>query len=249
MSEAPVTRARLQRELAVNAATKPINVAVPAGVAVAAVLAGVPLLFVVAAVVYVVLAVMTFFDEGEATKVADKLYGRQRQTTGAVPGLEAKALAPPIRAQLEAARREQQAIATTIEGSDLSWADVRSETGQLVSALEAAARRAQRLSSYLSAQDVAALDQRIGECQRSGERETLTALQTQRGELERLDGMLRSAYGEMEQVNASLRTVHARLVGAAVSSEAGADADLAGDVRELRARVETLTTGLDTAAH
>ena len=92
-----------------------------------------------------------------------------------------------------------------------------------------------------------ALDRRIRECQESGERETAAALSTQRTELERLDGMLRGAYGEMEQVNASLRTVHARLVGAAVTSEAGADADLAGDVRELRERVETLTSGLDAS--
>jgi len=245
MSHEPVTRARLQRELAVNAATKPLNITVPAGVAVAGILTGAPWLLAVAAVVYVALAALTFFDEDEAAKVGDRIYGREDEA--AKPLLEAKALAPPIRGQLEAARAEQQAIARTIEGSDLSWADVRSETGQLVKALEAAARRAQRLSSYLAGQDVRALDMRIRQCQESGERETAAALRTQRTELERLDGMLRGAYGEMEQVNASLRTVHARLVGAAVTSEAGADADLAGDVRELRERVETLTSGLDAS--
>jgi len=244
----PVTRAKLQRALVANAATKPLNVVAPAGVAVAGVLVGAPWLFVIAAVVYLALGVMTFFDEKEAERVADRLYGRQRKQLGATGNeLDVKALAPPIRAQLDAARHEQEAIARTIEGSDLSWVDVRSETSQLVSALEAAARRAQKLSEYLGMQDTGALDRRIRECQQSGESETAYALLTQREELERLDKMLRSVYGEMEQVNASLRTVHARLVGAAVSSAAGADAEIAGNVRELRARVETLTDDLGVA--
>jgi ABC-type phosphate transport system auxiliary subunit len=238
----PVTRQRLQRELVVNAVTKPVNIAVPAAGVVAAIAIGALWLVAVAVLVHAALAAMTFFDEAEAAKVGDRVYGREDKPRDA---LEPSAFVPPIRAQLEAARAEQTAIARTIEGSDLSWADVRSETAQLVTALEAAARRAQKLSVYLGGQDVAGLERRIGECDRSGEAETAVALRTQHAELQRLDGMLRSAYGEMEQVNASLKTVHARLVGAAVSSEAGADADLAGDVRELRERVETLTDGLD----
>jgi ABC-type phosphate transport system auxiliary subunit len=244
MADEPVTRKHLQRELVVNAATKPMNIGVPVSVAVAGILTSAPWLLAVAAVVYVALAAMTFFDEDEAAKVGERVYGREDKPR---QELEASALMPPIRAQLEAARHEQHAIAKTIEGSDLSWADVRSETGQLVSALEAAARRAQRLGVYLAGQDVVGLERRIGECDQTGETETAAALRTQHAELRRLDEMLRSAYGEMEQVNASLKTVHARLVGAAVTSEAGADADLAGDVRELRERVETLTSGLDTA--
>ncbi|HEX6391042.1 MAG TPA: hypothetical protein VFZ89_16400, partial [Solirubrobacteraceae bacterium] len=118
------------------------------------------------------------------------------------------------------------------------------ESGQLVAALEAAARRAQKLSAYLADQDPYGLERRIQECERSGQHQTAEALRTQLAELRRLNGMLHNTFGEMEQVNASLKTVHARLVGAAVSTEAGADADLAGDVRELRARVETLTAGL-----
>jgi hypothetical protein len=195
-----------------------------------------------AAVVYVVLAAMTLFDEDEATAVGDRVYRRDEPARAS---LEAKALMPPIRAQLETARAEQRAIAQTIEGSDLSWADVRSETGQLVAALEAAARRAQKLSVYLSSQDPYALQTRIQECERSGQSQTAQALRTQLTEVQRLNEMLQGAFSEMEQVNASLKTVHARLVGAAVSSEAGADADLAGDVRELRERVETLTSDLN----
>lgn len=242
---APVTREHLRRELVVNAATKPLNIALPAAVVIAGVLVGTPWLFVVALVVYLGLAATTFFDEREAERVGDRVYGRDRPRVAGT--LDPRTLAPPIRAQLEAARGEQAAIARTIEGSDLSWADVRGETAALVAALEAAARRAQRLSDYLASQDAEAIRRRIAACERDGERETADALRTQVAELDRLDGMLRGAYGEMEQVNAALRTVHARLVGAAVSSAAEADADLAGDVRDLRERVETLTSGLDAS--
>jgi hypothetical protein len=243
--EAPPNRSQLQRQLILNAATKPVNVAVPAGVAVAGVLVA-PWLFGVALVVYFALAATTFFDENEAQRVGDKAYGRVRPL-GAGGDLDPKTLVAPIRAQLEAARAEQVAIAKTIEGSDLAWADVSGEVSSLVSAIEAAARRAQKLNGYLAAQDVGDIDRRIRAYQQDGQTDTAQALRTQRTELERLDGMLRKAYGEMEQVNAALKTVHARLVGAAVSSEADADATLAGDVRELRHRVETLTDGLGTA--
>lgn len=244
MGNEPVTRDDLRRALAVNAATKPVNVAVPAAVVVAGVLLGAVWLVAVAVIVYVALGLMTFFDEGEARRVGQAAYGRERPAPAAQ--LDARGFAPPIRAQLEAARAEQAAIGRAIAESDLGWADVRTETGALVTALEAAARRAQKLSDYLAAQDVGALDRRIVANERDGQAETAAALRTQRAEIVRLDGMLRSAYGEMEQVNASLRTVHARLVGASVSSAADAEADLAGDVRDLRHQVETLTEGLDT---
>jgi chromosome segregation ATPase len=227
----PVTRSQLKRELVVNAVTKPLNIAVPAAVVVAAIVIGAWWLVVVAVLVHAALAAQTFFDEKEAEKVGDRVYGRRKQVLGP--------LAPAIRAQVDAARGEQAAIARTIEASDLSWADVRSETAQLVAALEAAARRAQPLSDYLERQDAAELQRRIADCR---DPETGKALKAQYAELERLEGMLQAAFAEMEQVNASLKTVHARLVGAA----AGSDVDLAGDVRELRERVETLTADLRT---
>ncbi len=245
MPEAPPNRSQLQKQLVLNAATKPVNIAVPAAVAVTAILVA-PWLYAVAAIVYVALAATTFFDEDEAKRVGDKAYGRVR-TVGSGGDLDPKTLVAPIRAQLEAARAEQAAITRTIEGSDLAWADVTGEVNGLVGAIEAAARRAQKLNGYLASQDVNDIDRRIRAYQQDGQAETAQALQTQRAELERLDGMLRKAYGEMEQVNAALKTVHARLVGAAVSSAADADATLAGDVRELRQRVETLTDGLGTA--
>jgi hypothetical protein len=65
----------VSRGLIVNALTKPLNVAVPAALIVAALLIGATWLIALAAVIYAVLAVLTFFDEGEAEKVAERVYG------------------------------------------------------------------------------------------------------------------------------------------------------------------------------
>jgi len=51
----------------------------------------------------------------------------------------------------------------------------------------------------------------------------------------------------MERVNASLGAVHGRLVSAAVASDEARGRELAGDVRELRERVETLTQTMTDA--
>jgi len=65
----------VSRGLIVNALTKPLNVVVPAAVIVAALLIAATWLIAVAVAVYAVLAVLTFFDEGEAEKVAKRIYG------------------------------------------------------------------------------------------------------------------------------------------------------------------------------
>lgn len=239
----PPTRSELQRALAVNALAKPVTVAVGVSVAVAALVLGATWLLVIALVTYAALATMTFFDEAEAERVADRAYGKAHGMLTA-SGVDPATFAPEIRAQLDAARQEQALIVGTITGSGLSFADVRDEVTQLVHGLEGAAGRAQQLHAYLVTQDRAGLRRRIEELDRSGDRQTAEALRGHAAELHRLDGMLRSAYGEMEQVNASLRTVHARLVGLAVASRASGEAELVGDVRELRERVQTLTTDL-----
>lgn len=239
----PPTRRELQTALAVNALTKPVTVSVGAAVTVAAVVFGATWLLVIALVTYAALATMTFFDEVEAERVGDRAYGKSHGAIGE-GALDAGTFAPEIRAQLDAARSEQALIVRTITESELSFADVREEITQLVRGLEGAAGRAQRLHAYLRTQDRPGLERRIAELDQAGDVRTADALRGQVKELRRLEGMLRGAYGEMEQVNASLRTVSARLVGLSVTSQASGEADLVGDVRELRDRVDTLTTGL-----
>lgn len=239
----PPTRSELQRALAVNALTKPVTVVVGAAVAVAAIVLGAPWLLIIAVGAYAALATLTFFDENEAERVGNQAYGKSHGALAAT-SVDPGTLAPEIRAQLDAARAEQALIIGTITESELSFADVRDEVAQLVAALEGAAGRAQRLYAYLVTQDRAGLRRRITELEEAGDGPTAAALRGQATEVGRLETMLRGAYGEMEQVNASLKTVHARLVGLAVSSQASGEAELVGDVRELRERVHTLTEGL-----
>ena len=109
--------------------------------------------------------------------------------------------------------------------------------------MEATARRAQLVRDYLDTQDVPGIEARLA--QAGGD--TAAALRDQLTVLGSLGTQLRRFHDEMEQVNAALGAMHARLVGAAVASQESADAELAGDVRDLRQRVETLTDGIAEA--
>jgi hypothetical protein len=241
MEDKPVTRDDLRRKLAANALTKPVNVAVPAAVVVGSIVVGAPWLLIVAAVAYVVLAALTFLDEREAERVGDAAYGRTRVQR---PRLETRELAPEIRAEVESARAEQARIAETIASADLPFAEVGGEVERLVGAMEATARRAQLVRDYLDTQDVASIEARLAQAANAA---TAAALRDQLAVLVSLATQLKRFHDEMEQVNAALGAMHARLVGAAVASQGSADAELAGDVRDLRERVETLTEGIAEA--
>lgn len=237
----PPDRAELTRALAVNAATKPVNVATGAVVAVAGIVLGAVWLVALAVLVYAVLSVMTFFDDGEAGKVAEAAYAKGRAP--APVALDAAAYAGPIRERVDAARGEQAAIDRTIRDGDLEWTGVRSEVADLVGAIEATARRAQKLHGYLATQDRRALEIRLGDARG----EAREALRTQLDTLHGLSARLDAAYDEMDAVLAALGTVHARLVGTSVAREGAADQELAGTVRELRDRVDAVTDGLDAS--
>lgn len=213
----PVTRATLRRQLVLNAATKPVHVAVAAAVAVAGLLLGAIWLLPLAAAVYLALAVMTFFDEDEAEAVGRRTYGRDRSAAL----LPEKALAPEIRAHVEAARRERAAIDRTIAQADLPFASVAQEVDSLLAAVEATARRAQRVQDHLS--------------------------ERPQGTAQSLRRRLRGYLDEMAAVVRALRDVHDRLVEASLANEEERDAQIAGDVRDLRARVDAATAGLGEA--
>src|SRR5439155_16231891 len=92
-----VTRKSLQRELIVNAATKPMAIGVAAAVAVGALVIGAAWLLAVAVVAYIALAAATLFDGDEAERVGRAAYERARgrgarRETRTLP----KGLAPEI---------------------------------------------------------------------------------------------------------------------------------------------------------
>ncbi|MGK2937097.1 MAG: hypothetical protein ACSLFR_04730 [Solirubrobacteraceae bacterium] len=244
-----VTRRDLQRALVVNAATKPVTILVAAAVAVGALLLGTTWLLAVAVVVYLALAGLTFFDGDEAERVGDQVYGRARTASGrGAKQLKTGDLALPIRAQVERARREAATVRQTIQGSSFSFSEVTTEIDALVQAIEKIAARAQRVWSYLAAQDVHALDRRLAELEATAPSSgTFAALRDQRAALEELSGVLNRSLSQMEEVNAQLGGVNARLVRMAVAEEEAGEHALAGDVRGLREQVEVSAAGLEAA--
>ncbi|HEX6713920.1 MAG TPA: hypothetical protein VF066_11055, partial [Thermoleophilaceae bacterium] len=138
----PPTRGALTRAIATNAATKPVNVLVPASIAIVAALLGIGWLWPIAVLVYVALVLATFFDADEAEAV-----GKRRRGDGARPQQQRKLdpaqLAPPIAERLEQALAEERQIRQTIESSDIQMQEVSAEVDGLVANLEKSAQRAE----------------------------------------------------------------------------------------------------------
>jgi hypothetical protein len=244
MPSKEVTRTDLRRALVLNAAARPLNVAVGAAVAVAGILLSQPWLLGVAAVVYVLLSVLTFFDGDEAEKVGRRLYGSDARRVEA-KRLDLKKLAVPIAGQVNAARAEEQRIRAAVQDADLPFTEVSTETDSLMSAMEKIAVRAQRVYAYLESQDTPRIQHRLAELQaQGGNPELISALSDQLAVQERLRDQLNRFYGAMEHLTTSLGTIHGQLVAMSVAGEDAAQAQLAGEVRHLREQVNAVSEGM-----
>ena len=248
-----ITRSTLQRALIGNALTKPVNVIVPAIVVVAGLVIGASWLVAVAAVVYVVLAAMTFFDEDEARAVGDRAYGRKRPGKGRA-AIDPGRLAAPIAAQLSAALEAEARIRRAIDTADLPLEDLGTEVSGLLSELDKTAGRAQLVYDYLAAQNSNAVTARLGQLQDSGAtddltKQTIAALTEQLDTQRKMKSQLERYYGEMEQTVAALNTIDAQIVQMSVASGDTADDEqqLTGRVRDLREQVNALTEGMGEA--
>jgi hypothetical protein len=241
-----VTRSDLRRALAVNALSKPLNVAVPAGVLVAGLLLGTRWLIPVAVGVYVLLALLTFFDEQEAERVGRRVYGTAR---GEVHRADVRRMAPPIAGQVRAARACGERIDETIARSEGSFSDLGGEVQGLVGAIEAIAERADRIYQYLATQDVAALDRRLAQLRAQGAASgpVWDALCEQRTALSELQAQLDRFYAQIEHMNASLNTVNAQVVQMSVATADADEGRLADQVRGMRDQVDTLSAGMKEA--
>src|SRR5436190_12348549 len=131
----PPTRSALTRAIAINAATKPVNIVVPAAVAIVGALVGISWLWPVALLVYVALVVATFFDANEAEAVGKRRRGDGDQAP-AQRQLDPATLAPPIAERLQQALGEERQIRQTIEGADVDLAEISNEVDGLVTNLE-----------------------------------------------------------------------------------------------------------------
>lgn len=243
------TRSQLTRAIAVNAATKPVNIVVPAAVAVVGALIGISWLWAVAVVVYVALVVATFFDADEAEKVGKRSRGveagkpAQRQ-------LDPAQLAPPIAERLQQALAEEQQIRQTIEGADVDLTEVSGEVDGLVTNLEKSAQRAQLVYSYLSEQDSRTLERRARELEQNKDpdsRRAAAAVRDQMKLAQDLEATLQRFYAQMDHAVVSLQTIRGELVRISVAGEAEAQAETADRVRNLREEVGAMADGMREA--
>jgi hypothetical protein len=244
----PPTRSALTRAIALNAATKPSNVVVPAAIAIVAALLGIAWLWPVAILVYVALVLATFFDADEAEAVG------KRRRGGAAPAqqrqLDPAQLAPPIAERLQQALDEESQIRRTIEGSDVQMDEVSGEVDGLVTNLEKSAQRAQLVYDYLSEQDSRTLERRARELERAQDPDSQKAAAAVRDQMklaENLEGTLKRFYAQMDHAVVSLQTIRGELVRISVASEPEAQAETAERVRNLREEVGAMADGMSEA--
>jgi uncharacterized protein YhaN len=234
-----VSRSDLRRALVVNALASPVNVLVPTGVLIAGVMLGAWWLAAVALVAYVALALHTFFDERAAARVGARVHAGARAAKK--PSPSAGEFTPLIAGRVKAAVGARAAIHEAIADAPYAFSDVSHEVDALVSAMEADALRAQRIWEFLAGQESAtSLEQRIAAEENPPVRAALESKQRAFGRLrERLSGLM----AEMDQVVATLQTVQAEIFAADELSEQ----ELAGQVSELRERVQLVAAGLEEA--
>jgi uncharacterized coiled-coil DUF342 family protein len=251
----PPTRAELTRELAVNAATKPLNVAVGAAVVIAGLVLGTIWLVPVAVVVYVLLAVMTFFDTREADAVARRRRGEREQAAAATQ-LPPARLSPRIQRFLDGALHEEQLIRQAISDSDADYVDLSSEVDDLVGALQSIARRAQRLDDYLSSQNADAIAARVRELERAQQRgpadpdraQLIAALHEQLDTIGNAERQLEKFESEMEHTTTVLGTLHGQLVQLTVQADSLGEQRLTEQVRGLREHVGAASAAMAEVA-
>ena len=244
MSKTPVTRDTLKRQLAVNAATKPLNVAAPAAVIIVGLLLGVTVVALpIAVIAYIVLFLQTFFDGGEAEKVGKSAYGSRPER---VP-LDARTLSPAIARPLEEARATAAAIRRTVVEADAPLDDVVGDVDALLVAMETSAKRAQLISSTLEGQDVRALDRQIADRSRDPSPDVqalVSDLKAQRESLVRLHDKLERFQVGMERICSSLSLLRTRVAEMSASEEEAAQRELSEQVRGLRERTDLLAESM-----
>jgi hypothetical protein len=245
VEQRPVTRKDLGRELAVNAAFKPLNIAAPAVVLVVGLLLGVLWIAVpVAVVLYVALWLQTFFDSREAEKVGRAAYAEAQPRRAA---LDASTLDPSIARPLEQARGTAAAIRQAVEEADQPLDDVVSEVDGLVGAMETSARRAQLIASTLAGQDLRAIDRDIARRSSSTDPDVqalVRDLQAQRASITRLQDKLERFQVGMERICVSLGLLRTSVAEMSASEEEAAQRELSAQARELRERTQLLAESM-----
>jgi hypothetical protein len=247
MPPVPVTRSDLRRELAVNAAFKPLTIAAPAVVLIVGLLLHVLLVAApVAAAVYIALFLQTLFDGDEAKKVGQAVYGRTGGGSSR-PALDAATLDPEIARPLRQARETAAAIRVAVQEADQPLDDVVADVDALVVAMETSARRAQLIATTLSGQDLAGIERDIirrGHDPDPEVKALVTDLIAQRDSIKRLRTKLDRFDVGMQRICASLGLLRTRVAEMSASEEEAAQRELGATARELRERTDLLAESM-----
>jgi hypothetical protein len=247
----PLSRGELNRLLVANALTKTWpNVLLPAGLAVAGLLLGLPLgaLVAVAVVAWLALSVVTYFDTEEADKIAGRVRSQRRGALQAGRRVDLHTLAPPIAQQLQNVLAQEAFIRQAVERNDLPFAEVLDEVDTFVRAAERTAGRAELLYEYLASDDPRRVDSRLRQVQGDPSKAALAeALSTQLKAMQRAERELEGFYTEMERIGVELGNIRGQLLSVSATTESAAQRDLAADVRDLREQMGAVAEGMSEA--
>ena len=247
----PLTRGELNRLLVANALTKPWpNVLLPSGLAVAALLIGLPLaaLVPVAVVAWLALSAVTYFDGDEAERVAERARAKRRGSLDAGRRTDPRTLAPPVAQHLQQVLAQEAYIREAVERADLPFTEVLAEVDTFVRAAERTAGRAQLLYEYLATEDPRYVRQRLAQVQGDPAKAALAdALSTQLAAMQRAERELEAFYTEMERIGVELGNVRGQLLSVSAATEGAAQRQLASDVRDLREQMGAVAEGMNEA--
>jgi hypothetical protein len=246
--ERPPTRSELNRELMVRAATSWDGLVALAVVAGAGVVLGVPVLILVAVVLWLGASVWHYFDGSEADKLAADRAARRARVDEA-SRLDPAALCEPVSVELRRARAQEASIRQTIMESELP-SELTGDVDALVTAFEATARRADIIYRTLerqasNGQGAADLEVRIEQLRRSGrtgedDRALVAALTAQLSAARRAEELRDRFFTTMERMVAELGTIDSEILGMSTSEAASSQRQVAGQLQDLRELVSGL---------
>lgn len=244
----PPTRSELNRELMVRAATSWDGLVALVVVAGAGVVLGLPVLILLAVLLWIGASTWHYFDGSEADKLAAERRARREKVEEA-SRLDPNALCDTVATELRRARAQEASIRQTIMESELP-SDLTADVDALVTAFEATARRADIIYRTLerqqaNGQGAADLDRRIASLRASGrsgadDQALVEALSAQLAAARRAEELRDRFFTTMERMVAELGTIDSEILGMSASEAASSQRQVAGQLRDLRELVSGL---------
>ena len=238
----PAAPADDRRALATRALADPFSLAAAGAIALAGViLGGLALALPLALVVYLAGAVRAYLDDDVREAVR-----AQVEPARAPP--PASGLSEEIQLLLRQAAQTRSRVHEAIEEAGLPYTEVAAEVDRLVATMHDAAARAQRLHEGLRdapPDEVAARLERVKAEDDPAKADLVAALGDQLAVQRRMEAQLGHFYAEMDRMLIELDTVRGHLVSVSASSGRDNQAQVAGEVRDLRDDIGAVAVGID----